>query len=338
MARVTVSDVARDASVSRSTVSLVLRDSPLVADSTRAKVRASMARLGYVYNRGAASLRTRRSHTVGLIVTDVSNPFYAEFTVGAQATLAAAGVTVLLGHNFESADVQTSLISVMQEYGVDGLLLTPAHTTTAAALKPLIAAQLPHVLVTRYVRGHQANYVGADNVGGARAVTEHVLSHEAKRIAFLGGPPSSSSRRDRLVGVKQALAAADIRLSARMSPPSAVSRKGGYDAALELLDRKPVPHAIVCHSDIVAFGVLLACDIKGLTVGKDIIVTGFDNIEDSGLQRPPLTTVGVDPRGLGQRAAQLLLEQIATPTSPVVDYTGQSPLIIRSSCGCHHGD
>jgi LacI family transcriptional regulator len=137
-ARVTLADVAVDAGVSKATVSLVLRASPLVADTTRARVRQSMDRLGYVYHRGAASLRSRRSHTVGVVVTEVSNPFFAEFTVGAEATLADAGTVVLLGHNYESTAKQASLILVMQEYGVDGLLLTPANNTTATDLAPLL--------------------------------------------------------------------------------------------------------------------------------------------------------------------------------------------------------
>jgi LacI family transcriptional regulator len=334
MSRVTVSDVAVDAGVSRSTVSLVLQDSPLVADATRAKVRASMARLGYVYNRGAASLRTRRSHAVGLIVTDISNPFYAEFTVGAQTALAAAGITVLLGHNFESTETQASLIAVMQEYGVDGLLLMPASATTPGELATLSASRLPYVLVTRYVQGLRASYVGSDNVSGARRLTEHVISHGARRIAFVGGPELSSSRRDRMTGTRQAMKDAGLRLMPRSSPPSTVSRKGGYEVALELLQRGPMPDAIVCHSDIVAFGVVLACDRLGVAVGRDIIVTGFDNIEESALHRVPLTTVGVDPRGLGQRAAHHLLDRIQAPDGPVVEDTTEAPLIVRSSCGC----
>src|SRR6476620_7059300 len=120
--RVPLADVAVDAGVSKATVSLVLRESPLVADSTRAKVQQSMDRLGYVYHRGAASLRSRRSHTVGLVVSEVSNPFFAEFTVGAEAVLTESGTVVLLGHNYESTAKQALLIRVMQEYAVDGIL------------------------------------------------------------------------------------------------------------------------------------------------------------------------------------------------------------------------
>ncbi|MFK4149280.1 LacI family DNA-binding transcriptional regulator [Streptomyces sp. NPDC004065] len=333
-ARVTLADVAADAKVSRATVSLVLRESPLVADSTRARVRASMDRLGYVYHRGAASLRSRRSHTVGLLVTDVSNPFFAELTVGVEAALADAGIVVLLGHNYESTAKQADLTRVMQEYGADGLLITPAHNTTAADLSPLVTARVPHLLVVRYVDGHPAPYVGADNVVGARAATEHLLEHGARRIAFLGGPERSSARYDRQRGVEEAVAARRRTLPASSSVPSPATRQGGYDAALDMLRRKDRPDAIVCYSDVVAFGVLIACEELGIRVGEDVRVTGFDDIAESAMQHPALTTVAIRPRELGERAAQLLIKRIERPDGPPESHVSVPRLVVRASCGC----
>lgn len=332
--RVTLADVAADAQVSRATVSLVLRDSPLVADSTRARVRASMDRLGYVYHRGAASLRSRRSHTVGLLVTDVSNPFFAELTVGVEAALAEEGIVVLLGHNYESRAKQGDLIRVMQEYGADGLLITPAQETTAVDLRPLVDARVPHLLVVRYVDGHPAPYVGADNVLGASAATEHLLEHGARKVAFLGGPEHSSARRERQRGVEEALAGRRRRLPASRSVPSRATRQGGYDAALGLLRRKDRPDAIVCYSDVVAFGVLLACEELGFRVGQDVRITGFDDIAESALQRPALTTVAIRPRELGERAAQLLIRRIERRDGPPASDVSTPRLVVRASCGC----
>ncbi|WP_328665476.1 LacI family DNA-binding transcriptional regulator [Streptomyces sp. NBC_00322] len=333
--RVTLADVAADAKVSRATVSLVLRESPLVAHSTRAKVRASMDRLGYVYHRGAASLRSRRSHTVGLLVTDMSNPFFAELTVGVEAALSEAGIVVLLGHNYESTAKQGDLIRVMQEYGADGLLITPAHETQASDLQPLVSARVPHLLVVRYVDGHPAPYVGADNVMGARAATEHLLWHGARRVAFLGGPEHSSARRDRRRGVEEALAARRRKLADARSVPTPATRQGGYDAALAMLRGKDRPDAIVCYSDVVAFGVILACDELGIRVGEEVRVTGFDDIAESALQHPALTTVAIRPRLLGERAARLLIQRIERPDGPPVSDVSVPELVVRSSCGCH---
>ena len=326
-------DVAADAKVSRATVSLVVRDSPLVAEATRARVRASMEKLGYVYHRGAASLRSKRSNTVGLLVTDVSNPFYSELTVGVEAALAEAGTVVLLGHNYESLTKQGDLFRVMQEYGADGLLITPAHRTTAADLEPLLTARLPHLLIARYVEGHPAPYVGADNVLGARVATEHLLEHGAGRVAFLGGPEDTSARRDRSRGVAEALAARPGSAPAR-SYPGPATRQGGYQAALEALRSTEPPDAIVCYSDVVAFGVLLACEELGIRVGEQIRVAGFDDIAESALQHPALTTVAIRPRELGERAARLLVRQIERPDDPPVSEVSVPALVVRASCGC----
>src|SRR5439155_942765 len=160
--RVTLLDVARDAGVSRATASLVLRGSELVADETRERVLASMRKLGYVYHRGAASLRTQRSNTVGLIVPDVTNPFFAEMTVGIEERLDQAQHVVLLGNTAETLNKQERLLAMMQEYRADGVLLCPATGTSAKTIAHLRQGRLPLVLFTRYVDGVEADYVGAD--------------------------------------------------------------------------------------------------------------------------------------------------------------------------------
>lgn len=332
--RVTLADVAADAKVSRATVSLVLRESPLVADSTRARVRASMDRLGYVYHRGAASLRSRRSHTVGLLVTEVSNPFFAELTVGVEAALAEAGIVVLLGHNYESPAKQQELLRVMQEYGADGLLITPAHRTTAEDLRPLVTARVPHLLVVRYVDGHPAPYVGVDNVRGARAAADHLLDHGARKLAFVGGPEHSSAWSDRKRGMEDALAARRRTLSPAMTVPTPATRQGGFDAALALMKGRSRPDAMVCYNDVVAFGVLLACDQLGIRVGEDVRVIGFDDVAEAAMQHPALTTVSMRPRELGERAAGLLMRHIARPDGPPETDVSVPSLVLRDSCGC----
>src|SRR6476661_8664998 len=155
---VTLLDVARDAGVSRATASLVLRGSGLVADETRERVLASMRKLGYVYHRGAANLRTQRSNTVGLIVPDVTNPFFAEMTVGIEERLDQAQHVVLLGNTAETLNKQERLLAMMQEYRADGVLLCPATGTSAQTILRLRQARLPFVLFTRYVDGVETDY------------------------------------------------------------------------------------------------------------------------------------------------------------------------------------
>jgi len=294
-----------------------------------------MEDLGYVYHRTAASLRSHRTHTIGLLVTNVSNPFFAELTVGVESELDAAGFVLLLGHNYESVDKQKRWLRVMLEYGVDGLIICPAQGTTPEMLEPLMTARIPHLLVTRYLEGNAASYVGSDNTFGARLATDHLLDHGCRWITFLGGPDPSSARHDRLVGVAQTLADRGRKMPVGASPATPATRKGGYEAAMRLLSSPNPPDGIVCYNDIVAFGVLTAIRKLGLRAGTDVRVIGFDDIEESAQQYPSLTTVAAPPHELGRRAAQLLNQLVehknAAPRSEIVRPT----LAIRESCGCH---
>jgi LacI family transcriptional regulator len=333
--RVTLVDVARDAHVSRATASLVLRGSPLVADETRRKVLASMRKLGYVYNRAAASLRTRRSQAVGLIVTDITNPFFAQMTVGTEGQLGKADYALLLSNTSDQIDRQDYLLGAMQEYGVDGILLCPAKGTSPDTIERLRAWRLPFVLVTRYLSDVDVDYVGADNVLGADMAVEHLLAHGHRRIAMVGGPADSSARRDRQRGYRIALERHNLVVDDTLSIASPVTRDGGYYAVLELLRRPDPPTAALCYNDIVAFGVMLGLRSASRVPGPDFAVVGFDDIDEAALWRPALTTVSITPRQIGTEAAKLLLERIAGPDQPPRQVILPPVLVVRDSCGDH---
>lgn len=288
--RMTLVDVARDAGVSRATASLVLRDSPLVAETTRAKVLASMHKLGYVVNRAAASLRTRRSQTIGLIVTDLGNPFFAQMTVGSEAELGEAN-----------------------------------HA--------LRRWRLPFVLVTRYLHGVDADYVGADNVLGAVLAVDHLIAGGHRRIALVGGPADSSARQDRQRGYRDALARHGLSVDNTLSIASPVTRDGGHRAMFVLLQHRDPPTAALCYNDVVALGAMLALQAAGLAPGQDIAVVGFDDIEEAALWRPTLTTVSIPPGQIGARAAALLLERIADPDGLPRQVILAPTLVVRDSSG-----
>ena len=331
--RVTLSDVAADAGVSRATASLVLRGSPLVSDRTREHVRASMQKLGYVYNRAAASLRAQRSHTVGLAVTDITNPFFAELAVGIEAHLDEARYTVLLTNTAEKLDKQDRLLATMHGYQIDGLLLCPARGTTLESLEHLRQWGLPFVLITRYLPGSEVDYVGPDNVAGAAMAVEHLLDLGHRHIAFVGGPPDSSARHDRLTGYRHALAGHGLTPDETLSLTSPVTREGGYAAMQTLLARPDPPTAALCYNDVVAFGAMLALQAAGLTPGHDVSIVGFDNIADSALWQPALTTVSITPHQIAEEAVHLLLNRIAHPNEDARQIVLPPELIVRDSSG-----
>jgi LacI family transcriptional regulator len=160
MGRTTLMDVARHCGVSRATVSLVLNDSPLVAAATRDRVRSAMSELGYVYNRAAASLRTQRSGAIGVVVTQITNPYFAEFATGLQDVLTDSGSVPLLAVSNEDRELQHRLMRSLVERNVDSIVLIPAHGTTAADLPDLLGT--PLVLMARRLPGADVDYVGAE--------------------------------------------------------------------------------------------------------------------------------------------------------------------------------
>jgi DNA-binding LacI/PurR family transcriptional regulator len=332
MSRVTLMDVARHCGVSRATVSLVLNDSPLVAAKTRERVRQAMTELGYVYNRAAASLRTQHSDAIGVVLTNITNPYFAEFATGVQDILTSSGTVPLLGVSGEDRDLQHRLVKSLVERNVDGIVLIPAHGTAPNDLPELLGT--PLVLMARRLNGMDADYVGAQNRDGGYAAAEHLCSHGCRRIAFVGGYADSSARDERASGVEEFLNDHRLTLNSERSVVCEPARPQAREATMRLLTKDPQVDGIVCFSDVVAFGVLDAIADAGRTVGSDVRVIGFDDVHDAGLNRPSLSSVSVPARETGRRAAQLVLERAAGSTEPTVREEFPTKLEPRETCGC----
>jgi LacI family transcriptional regulator len=331
--RVTLTDIATDAAVSRATVSLVLRNVPVVAERTRQRVLSSMRRLGYVYHRTAASLRTQRTHAIGLIVTDITNPFFAEIIVAIEDKLGNAGYVTLLGNTSETVGKQERLIATMQEYPADGLLLCPAADRCATFAKRIENCRIPRVLFVRSLPGVDSDYVGVDNVFGAQSAVEHLMILGHRRIAFIGGASEVSSRKERVTGYENALRKSRCRVDPSRMLTSPPNREGGYQAMQQLLQLPEMPTAALCFNDLVAIGAMQALSAAGKTPGQDFALVGFDDVAEAALCRPALTTVATTPGKIGEVAAELLLDRIAHPSQPNRKLILRPRLIVRESCG-----
>jgi len=333
--RITLLDIAADAGVSRATVSLVMRESPLVAAQTRERVLLSAERLGYVYDRVAASLRSQRSASVGLVVTSVGNPFFAEITTGVESVLSETGRLAILGQHSESLATQERLLNQLLEYRVDGVILTAVAGTPASAIERLTRNGVNVVLCTRRVPGAAASYVGSDNEAGAREAAGHLLDHGLATVAFVGGV-DGSPRRERARGLTAGLVERGFDPSLLVSIPSPPTREGGYAATADLVRTVTLPVGIQAYNDIVAFGVAAAVRDAGLVVGHDVALIGFDDIQASRFEQPPLTTVDSDAAGIGARAAELFMRP-TDERGEHVDLITPARLVVRSSCGCGEG-
>jgi LacI family transcriptional regulator len=329
---VTLVDVARQAGVSRSTVSLVLRNSPLVAEETRQRVLTAIQELGYIYNRGAARLRSQRSHTIGLVITDIANPFFAELTIGVEATLEQQGYVALLANTSDTATKQARFLATIQEHQADGLLLCPARGTSVKAIKEL-STHLPTALFTRSLPRLVVDYVGADNENGAEMAVTHLIGLGHQRIAFVGGPRDSSARRERLRGYRNGLVRHDLAVDKSLLVTTDVTRADGHRAILPLLDLVDPPTAALCYNDVVAFGVMLGLQAAGRKPGQDFAVIGFDDVAEAALWQPALTTVAISPQQIGAQAAHRLLVRIEQPTLEPQRIILPATLVIRQSCG-----
>jgi LacI family transcriptional regulator len=331
--RITLKDLARLAGVSTSTASLVMRDSPLVAAATRRRVLKMARNLGYVRNRSAANLRTRRSHTIGLVVCDITNPFYADFTAGIEAACERGGWVTFLCNSAESLERQAMFLQRMHEQGVEGIIISPAAGTSPSVIRKLQEAGLPCVQALRYLHGLIHDYVGVDSRLGVALATEHMIALGHRRIAFVGGGANTSATRDRTAGYVDAMRRHGLGPDPDLIVRTAISRDAGASALNALLGGVSPPTAAICYADIIALGIIWALHECGLTPGKDFAVVGHDNISEAAWSRPALTTVSVSPRQIGEEAVQLLLRRINEPNKQPERVMLPPRLIVRDSCG-----
>jgi LacI family transcriptional regulator len=331
--RLTIIDIAREAGVSKSTVSLVLQGSQAVRPETRDLVQRTMDRLGYVYHRGAANLRRQKSDVVGMVINDLTNPFFAELAAGIEHGFHRAGIVPFLANTSESPIRQLEVLRLMREHGAVGFILCPAIGTSLEIMAEIQAWRLPIVTVMRRVPGSRVISVMPDNRRGAFRAVQHLTRLGHQRIAFLGGRAGMVVQEERCAGYGDALEAAGLEVDRSLIIESVPDRSAGRDMLASVLTMAKPPTAALCFNDMVAFGVLDSLAERGLTPGRDFAVVGFDDVKAAGLASTPLTTVRVDSHGLGEKAAQLLLQKVAAPIATVPDFTGETMLVVRASCG-----
>ncbi len=329
MQKVTVKDVARQANVSPSTVSLVLRNSPLVAEKTNDLVREAIQALGYVYNRGAANLRSRKTQTIGLIISEITNPFYAEMVAGIDAVLDRCDRIAFIANTAESLTRQDRFIQRIREQGVDGVILTAAEGTGAEVIERLHSWGMPCVQALRQVTGKTGDYVGPDYRMGLALAVQHLVNLGHQRIAYIGGARKTSATRERMAGFRDSLARHGIEPGPIV--PCIATREFGARAIRDLLASENPPTAAICYNDITAFGVTHGLADLGRKPGQDFGVIGFDNIAEAALGRPALTTIAIEPQQIGEQAATLLLRRIENPGGRAERIILPPRLIIRDT-------
>lgn len=329
--RVTLQDVARAAGVSRATASLVIRKSPLVSKETRGRVEQTLKELGYVYNLGAARMRAERSQTVGVIIPNLSNPFFADMLAGIESALDTANMVVVLANSQDSHDRQEMIIRRMREHGVDGLIVCPSAGSTKSLPDRARDWGVPLVQALRHVSETTGDYAGVDYLGGMKQAIAYLHDLGHQRIAFLTGGHAHSARAERLAGFKAGMAEFGLPDNLVVSIP--LTQVDAIGAARTILDLPKAPTAAICFNDVVGLGLSSGLYDLGLEVGTDFSVIGFDNVPEANLVRPKLTSVATHPASIGETAARLLLDRLEKPDRAARRIINLTELIIRQSCG-----
>ncbi len=313
--RATIRDVARLAGVSTATVSQVLNGGRPVAAATRARTLEVIAELGYRPNIFGRGLRTRRSHLVGVVLPDLSNPFYPTLVRGVQDRLGSSGYHAVVCNTDGDPGQERELVAELMDREVDGLVVV--HFT----LKPkdfsgITGRGVPLVVIGR-PRGF--DHVYTNDFRASAAMTTYLLEVGYTSVAHIAGPVGIGPAGPRCAGYRAAMR--QHGLSSSMAPVvhSDFSMTGGAKALVELLERGIMPRAIFCANDLMALGAIEAAQARGLRVPEDLAVAGFDDIYVASLVRPALTTVGHAAAALGNTAAGLLLDRIGGASGPPFD-------------------
>jgi len=331
--RVTMADVAREAEVSLMTISRVINNKEGVSPATRQQVWAVIDRLGYRPSGIARGLATRRTGTLGLVVPDVANPFFAGVAQGVEHVAYAQGYHVFLCNTEEDPQRELAVLQSLDEKRVDGVILCSSRLGEKA-LQTCLTRHPAVVLVNRRLRDTAGNPLRAvliDDLTGGRLVTHHLLAGGHRAIGLLAGPTTSHSGQQRLGGYQQVLAGAGIQPDPAWQVSCVAKVEGGQRAALALLQAQPQLTALFCYNDLVAVGALQACAQLGRRVPQDLAVVGFDDIPLAALVTPPLTTCRVARSELGIRAVRLLLDQIVGGSADCDEALLRPELVVRAS-------
>jgi LacI family transcriptional regulator len=328
----TLRDVARKCGLSISTVSRVVIDHPDVSEETRARVKAAIQELGYRPSTLARGLVGGKTYSLGLLVSDIRNPFYPHLAAAIEDVASVEGYIVLLCNTHDDPQRTQEYVRRLIDHRVDGLI----HGSVIAddeVMQELAKFKMPLVLVNRRPK-EEAGYdlIVADNVEGSRKGTNHLIELGHRRIAFIGGPEYASVSWDRLRGYREALTEAGIEIDESLIRVADFTRQSGFWVARELLLQSPRPTGILAINDVVALGVLDAALDQGLNIPQDISIVGFDNIEITGLGPLRLTTISTQIREMGRLACQRLLGAILRPEKhEICTITLETQLVIRDT-------
>lgn len=332
MSRVGIRDVALRAGVSISTVSNALNKPGTVSEALSRRIRAAVAELGYVPLHAAQQLRARRSGLLGMTVINIANPYFGSLVTGFEDAATAGGMQVLVGNAGDDAARERDHLELFERVQVEGALVAP-FGDNAATIARLRGRGIPIVLVDSVDDDGMLSSVSFDNVAGGRMAAEHLIACGRRRLVFLGAREEVRQVRERLRGVREAVAAhgdmdLEVVWTARTTPEL------GRTWSAEFAGRAPVsrPDGLIATNDLLACGVVSGLVRAGIRVPDDLAVVGYDDIAFARVAAVPLTSIRQRARRMGRRAGEMLLQQIGGDSErKTVVYAPE--LVVRASTG-----
>jgi LacI family transcriptional regulator len=330
---ITLRDVGKKAGVSAMTVSRVINGRDGVDAQTQRRVEEAILALDYVPNRIARGLVSHKTQTIGLIVPDVVNPFFAPVVHGAETAARRAGYRVLLCNSEGDLRLEREYIDDLVSHRVEGLLLAPASDRSRTSILPLLRGAFPLVLIDRALPDSDCDLIVSDNAHGARRLVEHLIAVGHRRIAHLTDVEDTSTGRERLRGYREALEGAGIPFQEELVIRTTVDRIGGYRATQEILSLDQLPTAIFTVNNMTVVGAMQALRERGFLVPRDMGLVCFDDVEHLAVLSPFLTVIDQPAETFGSLGVQLLLERIAGKAGRRARrIVLQTDLIVRESC------
>jgi DNA-binding LacI/PurR family transcriptional regulator len=331
----TIRQVGEMAGVSIATVSRVFAGSDLVSHELVERVQEAARSLNYQPNRIARNLRTQKTHTAAVMVSDIENPFFTSVIRGAERVLRNAGYTLLLTNSDEDEKIELEYLLNLRAEGVAGVILAPTHEDSKR-YEQLLQAGMLIVTIDRYPRNLKLDRVTVNNIEGAQTAVRHLIDQGHTRIGFITGLPKISTAYERQMGFEQAMKANNLPVNPQWIQQGDFRREAGLKAMTAILGLEDRPTAVISGNNLMTLGALQAIYECKLRIPADIAIVGFDDMAWANSLNPPLTTIAQPTHELGMVAAQLLLDRINDPERPYRHVILDTQLIVRESSGVHY--
>jgi len=327
---VSIKDIAKVAKVSHSTVSRALHDSPLISEETKARIRRIAQEMGYSPSAIARGLVTKRTYTLGLVVTTIADPFVAEVVRGIEERALDEGYSIILCQSQSDPDREIAAVEILREKRVDAIIVT-ASRVGSLYIPLLEKLSVPIVLINNQQEGRYVYSVGTDNLQGGRLAARYLLELGHRRLGYIAGPEWAVASKLRLEGARQALQERGLDFDPDLIAQGDGRAEGGQEAMLQLLRHAEPPTAVFCYNDMTAIGAMTMAQQQGLRVPEDISIIGYDDIAFTAYTTPPLTTIRQRKYEMGRQATEMALA-LLNGGEAVENVLVPGQLVVRGSC------